>query len=993
MSDQSSDGPVGTPSASVLREWQSYLLNDTPKASSTSLNTVQRLNSQQLTPNSLRSLESLASGPLGVRNENVQPARLFRPDEAMNGPSLFPSPRRTSKQSSRKSSWANDVPGPLRARNVVAVQESCQLPKVNLDFPQANDYDSPQESDKENRGLGIKEARLSFDESSEEVLSVNGPTRTLKAAKSRVLPDNSAGPRTSNSFKRWIDHLRPPSLKRKKTLTVRQQRWPLDESPNGQDKQGVRKTNHVRRMNNKTDPQPSTGLIDAMKAVVTDRPDCSPTPKPLRRSNLFSRSNRSSRRSEDQARLSAETNALEVAASERTTQRQKTLEELVVSEAGYIADLKVLIHAYFTLLGLAPNVSHHSPTQIQQNVTEILALHEDLLVQIQPFIIEPVPQTARRELQVQHKQSRRRSIHGHQITSAITGLVHTARNSHDSARPLKSPENSIPADTNNVTEVAKIFGKALSRFFVYEEYGAKYELMLREMSSASKSITNWHAFERSIEALANSLASSSGSGASARKGLSFEDLLIKPIQRICKYPLLFEDLYRNTLEVDNSESRAELERVLWRLRETAEEINRATNDPETQTRIHRSWYLQDLLILPDVSTGPASLRLLGHATLCGVLYVAYEAEKEVCGAYMLCVLFKTHLLLAVPQSDTFRYHVVALIDLHGSQTEKSDDGRGLQCHTASFSWKLIFEHAQQLYEFVFCACSREEQEAWTQATAHQAEKSSLTQANEVPPLQPMYTFLTLNANSLGPVFGMPGTLTRRLSIQRAATVHARTNGSQVIIRNTSAAKEDKDGLSDSLGRSKSMMDASRVPILAPKRAERARMESCLADVWSRERLPFPGMKDNHIRASASSMMRKISRASLSSTFSKMSSGTASFTDAKSAASSTDLHQIGEGVDERDPRDEAYRSLRSTPGNHRDCGDNPSTVVRSGAVTAVKLTDATNQVRDRVGSRVSAQRVRIESTEHGSPRIVRNRRSVPSGLLKGFSPAAILERRA
>lgn len=59
-----------------------------------------------------------------------------------------------------------------------------------------------------------------------------------------------------------------------------------------------------------------------------------------------------------------------------------------------------------------------------------------------------------------------------------------------------------------------------------------------------------------------------------------------------------------------------------------------------------------------------------------MLYIAYESEKEVCGAYMLCVLFKTHLLLAVPQSDTFRYHVVALINLHGSQIEKSDDGRG-----------------------------------------------------------------------------------------------------------------------------------------------------------------------------------------------------------------------------------------------------------------------------------------------------------------------------
>ncbi|KAI4254091.1 MAG: hypothetical protein L6R42_007332 [Xanthoria sp. 1 TBL-2021] len=994
MSNHSSDGPTGTPSASVLREWRSYLLNNTPKASSTTLNTVQRPNSQKLTSNSLGSLESVTSSPLRVRSENVQPTRLFRPDEPMNGPSLFPSPQRTSKHSSRKSSRGNDIPGPLRARNVSApLQESGQLEKVNLDFAQAADYDSAKESDKENRGPGVKEPRLSFDESSEEVLSVNGPARTLKAAKSRVLPNNPAGHRTSNSFKRWIDHLRPPPLKRKKTLTVRQQRWPLDESPNDQDKMGVRKTNHVRRMDNKTDPQPPTSLIDAVKAAMTERPDCSPTPKPLRRSNLFSRSNRSSRRSEDQARLSAQSNALEVAALERITQRQKTLEELVVSEAGYIADLKVLIHAYFTLLGLAPNVSQHTSTQIQQNVTEILALHEDLLVQIQPFIIEPVPRTARRELPIQRKQSRRRSIHGHQITSAITGLVHTARNSHDSARPLSSNENSVPADTNNVTEVAKIFGKTLGRFFVYEEYGAKYELMLREMSSTSKSITNWHAFERSIEALANSLASSSGSEESARKGLSFEDLLIKPIQRICKYPLLFEDLYRNTLEVDNSESRAELEKVLWRLRETAEEINRATNDPETQTRIQRSWYLQDLLTLPDVSTGPASLRLLGHAILCGVLYIAYESEKEVCGAYMLCVLFKTHLLLAVPQSDTFRYHVVALINLHGSQIEKSDDGRGLQCHTASFSWKLIFEHAQQLYEFVFCACSRDEEEAWTKAIAHQAAKSSHRQLDEVLLLQPMYTFLTLNANPLGPVFGMPGTLTRRLSIQRATTVHARTNGAQVIIRNTAAAKEDKDGVSDSLGRSKSMMTASRVPILAPKRTERARMESSLADVWSRDRLPFPGMKDNNIRASASSMMRKISRASFSSTFSKMSSSTASFTDAKSAASSTDLHKIGEGVDECDPRAEAYQSLRSTPGDNPDAGGNQSSVVRTGTVKAMKLTDATNQVRDRVGSRVSAQKVRIESTEKGSPRIVRNRRSVPSGLLKGFSPAAILERRA
>jgi len=36
------------------------------------------------------------------------------------------------------------------------------------------------------------------------------------------------------------------------------------------------------------------------------------------------------------------------------------------------------------------------------------------------------------------------------------------------------------------------------------------------------------------------------------------------------------------------------------MRETTQEINKATNDPETQARIQISWRLQDLLIIPDV---------------------------------------------------------------------------------------------------------------------------------------------------------------------------------------------------------------------------------------------------------------------------------------------------------------------------------------------------------------------------------------------------------
>lgn len=74
----------------------------------------------------------------------------------------------------------------------------------------------------------------------------------------------------------------------------------------------------------------------------------------------------------------------------------------------------------------------------------------------------------------------------------------------------------------------------------------------------------------------------------------------QPIQRVCKYPLLFADLYKYTPASDDAESRREIEKVLARLRETAQEINKATNDQEARDRIQRSWHLQDLLTIPDV---------------------------------------------------------------------------------------------------------------------------------------------------------------------------------------------------------------------------------------------------------------------------------------------------------------------------------------------------------------------------------------------------------
>ena len=204
----------------------------------------------------------------------------------------------------------------------------------------------------------------------------------------------------------------------------------------------------------------------------------------------------------------------------------------------------------------------------------------------------------------------------------------------------------------------------------------------------------------------------------------------------------------------------------------------------------------------------------------------------------------------------------------------SSKGLGLQCHTAPFSWKMMFEFDQQLYEMIFCACTSREEQEWRN-DLHKRSRESEDEIEKGSWPTSGQSVLSLDIKTLGFVFGQPGTLTRRQSIQRAATVSSRRNGHQVIIKNTNSLKESGESPApepEYLSRSQSLLSTHRVPILAPKRAERQRIENAMADVWTRDRLPFPGMTGNKgsylIQRSATSVMRKISKASMTTTSTK-----------------------------------------------------------------------------------------------------------------------------
>lgn len=136
---------------------------------------------------------------------------------------------------------------------------------------------------------------------------------------------------------------------------------------------------------------------------------------------------------------------------------------------------------------------------------------------------------------------------------------------------------------------------------------------------------------------------------------------------------------------------------------------------------------------------------------------------------MICLLYQDVLCLATAGKVEQRYAVEACINMTNVKVEETDNGRGrdlhaclhwpqltglagLQCHTAPFSWKLVFECNSQLYEVIMTGCSVRERDEWRRRLDRPAQESAEQKDSN------LYSSMALDIKSLGTVFGKPGTL-------------------------------------------------------------------------------------------------------------------------------------------------------------------------------------------------------------------------------------------
>ncbi|OTB06666.1 hypothetical protein M426DRAFT_9444 [Hypoxylon sp. CI-4A] len=627
----------------------------------------------------------------------------------------------------------------------------------------------------------------------------------------------------------------------------------------------------------------SYGFVAAVRSASVSVASASVVTRPRRhtgRSSLQDRTDLSSRGSTSGPRFSEDSAYLERTISndpgvtERLLQRRRILEEIISTEESYIGDVKFLMNVYVTILASLPSSQTGLRSSINRNLTDIVELHEEILGELHRVVPnseytqpECIPVTP-------NPPSTKKHHRWHSLDSVP-----------EDRGGLPSLLQNIPgvmAEPIVAAEVAQAFGRRMNRFFVYEEYGAKYEMMIKDVASAHRTLPQWETYQKGLEALAASLGAVNHQLEDTRKSLTIGDLLVKPIQRICRYPLLFAELLKYTPVCDCPSSHMEIENVLIRLREATAEINRATDDPRMKNTMEQTWLLQDRLIFPNQKLDAASkttIRSFGQVRLCGALHVCWQTKDGVDGAYMVTLLYKDCLCLATASGADRIYTIQACIGLNDIKVEDVDNGRGLQCHTAPFSWKLVFECDHQLYEVIMTACSSKEELEWRTRLTRHDPVDSYELSEPV-----FYSSVFLNIKSLGTIFGKPGTVARRLSIQRATTVGPKSPLCQVILKNTSTMKDNSSTTSTSqINRSQSLLTTnSRIPILAPSRGDRARLEALLADVWSRKELPFPGIttrsrSEHLVRSSASTVMRKLSVASITNSFAKRSTSATSIT--------------------------------------------------------------------------------------------------------------------
>jgi hypothetical protein len=304
-------------------------------------------------------------------------------------------------------------------------------------------------------------------------------------------------------------------------------------------------------------------------------------------------------------------------------------------------------------------------------------------------------------------------------------------------------------------------------------------------------------------------------------------------------------------------------------------INSATGNPINKDRIHKTILLQRRVEIPQLVCNQAlrnsSVQLiafgqgalegiykdLGPMILCGVLHVAYQTPETTAGDFMVCVLFNHYLLLAKGIDELHRLEAVACISLDHVKIDTLQNGQGKQdsveliigylanptglcCYGCLFSWKLQFQEEEN-YEFVLSASSAVEEKQWNTELL-KASAAMVELGKQGTRERRKYSFLALHLAPLNRVQYAVSSLARRSSMD-SMSISRRSHVQHVVIKKTHRPRNAEEPATPVEGE----IERAKIPaspgalVFTARRIDRIRLERLVADVYTKDLLPLPGM--------------------------------------------------------------------------------------------------------------------------------------------------------
>ncbi|KAE8417710.1 Dbl homology domain-containing protein [Aspergillus pseudocaelatus] len=507
-------------------------------------------------------------------------------------------------------------------------------------------------------------------------------------------------------------------------------------------------------------------------------------------------------------------------AHNRAVKRRKVLREIITTESDYV----------LFLFSTRPEIYH--------NLHQIREIHEGLLARIRK--VTPMSSLAA----VEYDRLVPHGVHERFNPTDLSprAFQNISMRTRYFKKSVLSRFKALAAETNEALEVAVEIGKLSTSFATYMDFCSNYEQLTEDVDILRQSVPNWSILENGIEALSKSVASIENQALEHNKSMLLHDLLIKPIQRLCKYPLLLQELLKWTHIQDDPTAHDGIHQALEDVRTMINQINNAPGNPINKGMVQRTLLLQEMLSLPKLVAVHHIYKQLGPMALCGVLHATYQSSTYLAGDYMVCVLFKSHFLLAKIKNDNRSLEVVACLYVCDVKIDTLRNGKGLCCHGCFFSWKLVFQYQNKKFELVLSASSAYEEKQWKSEFLKSAALSADMQRPVSSELRG-YSFLTLDLAPLDQESSSEPSFSRTASVHSVAISRVEPDLQHVVVKRTHCPQKlgqaacHVDGEFD---RPKLSVPESPI-ILTTRRQDRIRLERIISSVYTRECLPYPGM--------------------------------------------------------------------------------------------------------------------------------------------------------